>query len=120
MRCLDRTACGYLDRMRAWSRARFTRGIACARDDTGGGPPPRRGSINSIYPPYNTPHILKKPRYQTAINTGQRVHRPKRGAGSYDRNQQSLKRVLDTAHDPAPRITKNTHDFCETQIPNVR
>lgn len=56
-----------------------------------------------------------KPRFRPAINTGQRIHRPKRGAGSYDRNQQSLKRVLDTAHDPStPRITKNTYDFSET------
>jgi hypothetical protein len=36
-----------------------------------------------------------KPRFLAAMNTGQRVHRPRRGAGSYDRNQQSLKRVLD-------------------------
>ena len=56
-----------------------------------------------------------KPRFLAAINTGQRVHRPKRGAGSYDRNQQSLKRVLDTAPDSStPRITKNTHDFSKT------
>jgi hypothetical protein len=69
-----------------------------------------------------TPHrqTPAKPRFLAAMNTGQRVHRPKRGAGSYDRNQQSLKRVLDITPDLAPRTTKNTHGFCETQIPSVR
>jgi hypothetical protein len=53
-------------------------------------------------PPKKTPAKL---RFLAAMNTGQRVHRPRRGVGSYDRNQQSLKRVLDNDHDPpqAPR-----------------
>tara|TARA_R100000008_G_scaffold86663_1_gene80728 strand:- start:4121 stop:4759 length:639 start_codon:yes stop_codon:yes gene_type:complete len=36
---------------------------------------------------------MKKPRFMTKINTGERVHKPKRGKGSYDRKKNKMKKI---------------------------